>query len=59
MPKGQTPKIKGTICNIPVQEIEMNCIILPPRPKGNGIAIAKLKTKIEYKGHVLFEAVRP
>ena len=47
MPKGQTPKIKGTICNIPVQKIEVNCIILPRWPKGNGIVIVKLKTKIE------------
>ena len=27
--------------------------------KSNRIVIVKLKTKIEYKGHVLFETVRP
>ena len=31
-----------------------------PRPAGsNGLIIAKLKRKIEYKGHAVFEAVRP
>ena len=59
MSKGQTPKIRGTIRNIQAQEIEMNCIILLRRPKGNEIVIMKLKTKIECKSYVLFEAVRP
>ena len=31
-----------------------------PRPTGsNGLIIIKLKRKLEYKGHVAFEAVRP
>ena len=59
MSKGQTPNIKGTICNIPVQEIKTNCSILPRPPNSNGIVIVKLKRKLEYKSHVLFEAVRP
>ena len=59
MPKEQTSKIKGTICNIPVQEIETNCSILPCPPNSNGIVIVKWKRKIEYKVHVSFEAVRP
>ena len=57
--KRQTQKIKGTICKIPVQEIETNCSIFPYPPNINGIVIVKLKRKLEYKGHVLFEAVRP
>ena len=59
MPKEQTSKIKGTICNIPVQEIETNCSILPCPPNSNRIVIVKWKRKIEYKVHVSFEAVRP
>ena len=59
IPKGQTPKIKGTICNISVQEIETNCSIFPRSPNSNGIVIVKLKRKLEYNSHVLFEVVRP
>ena len=59
MSKGQTSKIKGTICNIPVQETETNCGIFPCLPNSNGIVIVKLNGKLEYKGYVLYEAVRP
>ena len=59
MPKRQTPKIKGTICNIPVEETESNCSIFLCLPNSNGIFILKLKGKLECKGHVLYEAVRP
>ena len=57
MPEGQTPKVKRTICNIPSQEIETICSILPHPPNSNGIVTVKLKRKLEYGGHVLFEAV--
>ena len=57
--KGQTRKIKGAICNIPVQKIVMNCIILSRSPKGNGIFIVKLNRKIQCICHVSFEVVRP
>ena len=31
-----------------------------PRPAGsNGFLIVKLKRKLEYKGHAVFQAVRP
>ena len=59
MSKVQTPKIKVTICNIPVQEIETNFGISPCLPNSNGIVIVKLNGKLEYKGYVLYEAVRP
>ena len=29
MPKGQSPKVKSNICNIPIAEIEGNCKSLP------------------------------
>ena len=58
MPKGKSLKIKG-ICNIPIAEVDVNCSMLP-RPAGsNGLIIVKLKWKLAYKGHVVFEAVRP
>ena len=57
MPKGQSPKLKGNICNVPV---EVNDIVttLPREPSKNGLLIVKLKRKLEYRGYVYFEGVR-
>ena len=58
MPKGQQPKIKGAVCNIPVRaDAISNC--LPRAPDSNGIIFIKLKRKISFRGHVFFESVRP
>ena len=58
MPKGQQPKIKGAICNVPVQvEALSNC--LSHGIDSSGLLFVKLKRKLEYRGHVLFEGVRP
>ena len=57
MPKGQQPKIKGAVCNIPVQPSPVtNCL---PRVTENDILFVKLKRKIIFNGHVYFESVRP
>ena len=58
-PKGQSPKVKGSICNIPIFEIDNNCNSLPRPADSNGVIIFKLKRKAAYHGHVLFEPVRP
>ena len=58
MPKGQQRKIKGAICNVPV-ECEQTCKILPRPPERSGIIMLKLKRKLEFRGHVYFQAVRP
>ena len=58
MPKGKSLKIKGSICNIPVSEVDVNCNMLPRPSDNNVLIIVKLKRKLEYKGHVVFEAVR-
>lgn len=58
MPKGQQRKIKGAICNIPVN-CDQTCNILPRPPERSGIILLKLKRKIQFKGHVYFEAIRP
>ena len=55
MPKGQQRKIKGAICNVPV-DCDQTCSILPER---SGIILLKLKRKIQFGGHDYFEAVRP
>ena len=56
MPKGQSPKVKGSICNIPISEIDNNCNSLPRPADSNGVIIVKLKRTA---GHGLFEPVRP
>ena len=57
MPKGQQPKIKGAICNIPVQTNAItNCL---PRKSDDEIILVKLKRKMIFRGHVYFESVRP
>ena len=58
MPKGQAPKLKGAICNVPLQADNV-CNILPRGADSNGIVMVKLKRKLMYRGHVYFEAVRP
>ena len=58
MPKGQQRKIKDAICNIPVK-CDQTCNILPRPPERSGIILLKLKRKLEFRGHVYFQAVRP
>ena len=59
MPLGKSLKIKGNICNIPISEVDVSCNMLPRPTDSNGLIIVKWKRKLEYKGHVVFEAVRP
>ena len=58
MPKGQSPKLKGGLCNIPIDVVDI-CNILPRPADSNVIIIVKLKRKLQYRGHVYFESVRP
>ena len=58
MPKGQYPKICGSICNIPVQSSSF-ISNLPNTMDTNGIILVKLKRKLSFRGHVYFEAVSP
>ena len=55
----QSPKVKGSICNIPISEIDNNCNSPPWPADSNGVIIVKLKRKAAYHGHALFEPVRP
>lgn len=57
MQYGQREKITGTICNIPVDNIDV-IHLLPRTADSNGLVIVELKHKLEYCGNVLFEAVR-
>ena len=59
MHKGKLLKMKGSICNIPVMEVDVYCKMLPRPANSNGLLIVKLKRKLEYKGHKVFESVSP
>ena len=58
IPKGQQKKIRGAICNVPV-----NCDTMYqslPRPSElSGIILLKLKMKLQYSRHQYCEANRP
>ena len=58
MPKGKQRKIKGAICNVPVN-CDETCNILPRPPERCGIILLKLKRKLQFRGHVYFQPVRP
>ena len=58
MLKGQMPKLKGSICNIPIDTSDV-ANTLPQGADSNGILMIKLKHKLAYRGHVYFEAVSP
>ena len=58
MPKGNSPKIKGAICNVPVDTDDV-CNVLPRPACSNGLLLLKLKRKLIYRGHVYFEPIRP
>ena len=58
MPKGQQRKIKGAICNVPV-DCGQTCNVLPRPSERSGIIMLKLKRKLSFRGLVYFPAVRP
>ena len=58
MPKGRQRKIKGAICNVPV-ECNQTCSVPPRPPDRSGIILLKLKTKLQFRGYVYFQAYRP
>ena len=42
MPKGQSPKLKGALCNVPIDVVDV-CKPLSRPADSNGIVIVKLK----------------
>ena len=58
MPEGQQRKVKGAICNLPV-ECDQTSSLLPCPPERSGTILLKLKRKLQFRGHVCFQAVRP
>ena len=58
MPKSQSAKLKGTLCNVPIDAVDV-CKTLPRPADSNRIVIVKLKRKLQYRCYVYFESVRP
>ena len=58
MPKDQSPRFEGAICNVPT-DVASTCNTLPRIADSNGLVIVKLKRKLKYRVHVYFEPVRP
>ena len=58
MSKGQTPKMHGSMVNVPVNLSE-TCNHLPREGNCEEVILVKLKRKLSFKGHVYFEPVRP
>ena len=56
--KGQSPKLKGALCNIPIDVVDVSNT-LPHPADSNGIIIVKLKRKLQYIRHVYNKSVRP
>lgn len=56
LPKGQSPKMQ--FCNIPVDVLDV-CNTMSCAAGSSGLAIAKLKQRLEYAGHVFLESVHP
>ena len=58
MPKGRFPKLKESICNILIDSNDAENV-LPQGADSNGLLFAKLKRKLNHRGHVYFEAASP
>ena len=56
--KACSPKLKGAICNIPV-ETNNTVNVLSRGWDSNGQLFGKLKLKLSFRGRVYFEAVSP
>ena len=52
MSKGKITKIRGTICNVPIDRTDISNT-LPCESDSNGLVIATLKCKFDYRGHVI------
>ena len=57
MPEGQFLKIKGIVCNIPIETEEV-CNVLPRTLDNSNVIFMKLKRKLCYSSHVIAESVR-
>ena len=59
MPKGQIPKMHGSVVNNVPVSVSETCNYLPQEGNCEEVILVKLKTKLSFKGHVYFEPVCP
>jgi hypothetical protein len=58
LPRGKQKAIRGCVVNVPVNP-EETYSILPHLPSSTACITAKLKRKIEYRGHVMVQHIKP
>ena len=58
LPRGGQKGIKGAVVNVPAQ-LDTIVKTLPRMPTDCGLVPVKLKKKLEYKGHSLYQSIRP
>lgn len=58
LPRGKQKAVHGCVVNVPVNP-EETCSILPRLPPSSTCITVKLKRRIEYKGHVIVQSIRP
>lgn len=58
LPRGKQKAVHGCVVNVPVNP-EETCSILPRLPSSSSCITVKLKRKIEYRGHVIVQSIRP
>ena len=56
--KGEFSRIKGSICNVPIEATNV-CNILPRSAVSNGLIVVKLKRVLKYRGHAYLEPICP
>ena len=56
MPKSKFPKLKGSVCNVPIDTVNI-VNVLPRVADGNGLVVVKLKRKLYYRTDVRLELI--
>ena len=51
MSKDNFPKLKGSICNVPIDTVDISDV-LPREADSNDLVVIKLKRKLTHRGHV-------
>ena len=58
LPRGKQKAIHGCVVNVPV-EPDQSVAVLPRVPSPDTVIPVRLKRKIQYRGHVLMQNIRP
>lgn len=56
MPIDESPKLKGAICNVPIDVADVYNNLFRASDS-NGLVIVNLKRKLQYRGYVYFKSV--